>query len=142
MGTSVHPLVQVNWFSIVSIVLGPIGLPFQPLVIPNWKEFFIIALVGFFGFFAQYLIQWAYQIERAGKIASLGYSQIVISVILEIIFLHNFPDLWAIAGMFLICGFAVISIAKDSEKVQEIMNRGCFVKNQKYNKVSLDEEKV
>ncbi|PRP85928.1 transmembrane protein [Planoprotostelium fungivorum] len=139
MGVGVHFFIQVTWFSIVGIVLCPIGFYWDGFVVPTGWDCLIILLLGISGCAGQSLLQLALQIERAARVATLGYIQIVFVLLLDMLFLHNIPDLWSIIGTLMICFYALIATLKESKHVTEFFSRCGRKRGVAYDKVETSE---
>ncbi len=73
-----------------------------PFVMPKQEEWIIILLLGVVATFAQIYMTKAYSCAKAGIIGTIGYSNIVFSIILGIILGDTFPNIWIIFGIILI----------------------------------------
>lgn len=101
IGDKDHPLIVVNYFMIISAVLGAI------LMINNWKspkglEWLILLSLGVFGYFGQYYMTKALQSTEINKVAPLKYIEVVFTVIIGFIWLNEIYALASIIGILLI----------------------------------------
>jgi drug/metabolite transporter (DMT)-like permease len=67
---------------------------------------------GVMGGFAQLALTRAYAMERAARVAPIGYLNVVVSAVLGALALHEWPSGRAVAGMALIvAGGLVVTLA-------------------------------
>lgn len=71
---------------------------------PDTLEWSLLALYGGLGFFSHYLLILAFHQASASVLAPFSYVQLVLAILSGMIFFHNTPDLWTLAGSGLICG--------------------------------------
>jgi drug/metabolite transporter (DMT)-like permease len=93
MGESVHFMVVVNYFAVISLILSPFGiLIFQePFVLlqteyPSWL---FLGGVGVAAFLGQAGYSRSLQLETAARTTALSYIQIVFAFFGEIIVFHQ-----------------------------------------------------
>lgn len=114
VGRRVHALVLVNYFASSTVVLSFIGL----LVIPGIgfkgpegaKQWGLFTALGICGFLMQFLLTEGLQREAAGRATMMLYSQLLFSLIWEVVVWHQLPTLLSWMGIVIILGsaFAVI----------------------------------
>jgi len=114
MGSGIHVLQNVAWFSIVSSILSGIILCvtrdfYVPQGLVQWTQLLIL---GIFSFLGQFCYSRSLQLEKAAIIASTGYLQVVFAVIFDLVLLDFVPDIWSLLGVSLICCLALLSLAK------------------------------
>lgn len=102
----VNPLLIVFYFS-----LGTCIFTFPFIFINkfevNFTNILILIGIGIFGALGQYGITFAYKFAASKEISIFEYSQVVISSILGIVFLNEFPDLYSLIGYVIIVGTAI-----------------------------------
>ncbi len=109
---------------IISMVLGGffpditnnflIGEFIMPTSIQQWLGFLALGLTALMG---QKLLTESFTFDKAGRIAAIGYSNILFSTIFGIIMGEAFPSTPMLLGMcFIILGGVLISFAKGSKK--------------------------
>lgn len=101
IGTQDHPLVVVNYFMIISVIIS--GL----LTYFNWTnpigiEWLILLSLGVFGYFGQYYMTKALQESEVNIIAPLKYTEVVFTMIIGLIWLGETYTLLSIIGIILI----------------------------------------
>jgi drug/metabolite transporter (DMT)-like permease len=85
----------------------------KPFVMPIGEVWIYIILLGIFSTFAQIYMTKAYSSAKAGIIGTIGYSNILFSIIFGMFFLNdNFPDIYTIIGIVLII-YSGMKIAKE-----------------------------
>eukprot|EP01133_Synstelium_polycarpum_P016156 gene16156-19226_t len=110
IGPGTNPFVLVCYFSLVSsVVLLPMSFIFQSFVAPNLKEWGLLTALGIVALLAQVSINRGMQLEKAGKAASMNYTQIIFTFIWELLFLHEKLDLFTMLGAGLILSCAAIT---------------------------------
>ncbi len=104
IGNADHPVVIVNYFMWISVIIG--GL----LSIFNWKtpqgvEWLILLSLGLFGYFGQLFMTKAYQLGSANKIVPLKYIEVVFTMVLGIAwFGESYPWLSVFGIVLVIVG--------------------------------------
>lgn len=83
------------------------GIVFLTIAVFRWRPVglltsIMMALGSISGGVAQIAMTEAYRIERAARVSSLGYLNVVVTAMLGMAFLHERPDHWALAGMGLV----------------------------------------
>ena len=79
----------------------PIAL-FEPFVLPNFKEFLLILLLGVVSTYAQIYLTRAYTLGNPPLIGAISYITILFATIMGIVMGDSIPNLLAICGMILI----------------------------------------
>ena len=101
IGDRDHPVVIVNYFMIISAVIGGF------LAIAEWKtpmgnDWFVLLSLGVFGYFAQLYMTKAFQIGKTSIVAPLKYLEVVFTIILGLIWFNEIYSFWSILGILLI----------------------------------------
>ncbi|WP_299713383.1 DMT family transporter [uncultured Tenacibaculum sp.] len=109
IGNKDHPVVIVNYFMWISVILG--GL----LSISNWKnpqgnEWFILLSLGVFGYFGQLFMTRAYQLGSANKIVPLKYVEVIFTMILGMIWFGEAYPLLSVLGVLLVVVALVLNV--------------------------------
>ncbi|WP_452230767.1 DMT family transporter [Lacinutrix sp. MEBiC02404] len=117
IGTRDHPIVIVNYFMIISAVIG--GL----LAINNWKnpiglEWLLLLSLGVFGYFGQVYMTKALQSSEINQIAPLKYIEVIFTMIIGAVWLNeNYSLLSLFAILLIIIGLVLNVMVKQSKKV-------------------------
>ncbi|RCW93335.1 EamA-like transporter family protein [Winogradskyella arenosi] len=101
IGNQDHPVVVVNYFMIISAVIG--GL----LAINSWKnpiglEWLILMSLGVFGYFAQLYMTKAMQVGETNQVAPLKYLEVIFTMIIGLIWFGETYTIWSLIGILLI----------------------------------------
>ena len=88
------------------------GAIFSAISISRWrpmdaKTLAMMVIAAVTGGVAQIAMTAAYRIERAARVSSLGYLNVVATALLGAAFLHEQPDRWAVVGMVLVLAAGV-----------------------------------
>ena len=89
---SLAPFIQTNTFDFI----------ISPFVIPSSKSYIFIFILGLSAFVAQMFMTKAYQLNKAGIIGAISYSDIVFAIIISLIVGYKLPDLFSYIGITLI----------------------------------------
>ena len=116
IGTSDHPVVIVNYFMIIAVVIG--GL----LSINNWKqpeglEWLVLISLGFFGYFGQVYMTKALQSSETNIIAPFKYIEVIFTLIVGVIWFHDSYTLLSCLGILLIVIALVLNVLSKSKKI-------------------------
>lgn len=112
IGDKDHPVVVVNYFMVISVVIG--GL----LSINNWTtpigvEWLILMSLGIFGYFAQLYMTKAMQIGELNLVAPLKYLEVVFTVVLGLIWFREIYTIYSLIGMLvIITGLSLNTLVK------------------------------
>lgn len=107
-----HPLVIVMYFSLVTM---PLALPWAATtwVHPNATDWLLLLAIGAATQIGQVFLTKALAIERAGRVAAMGYLQIGFAVVWQLVLFAVWPTFGTIAGAALIiAGTLMVSAAK------------------------------
>ncbi len=116
IGNNDHPVVVVNYFMIISTVIG--GL----LSINGWKnpvgrEWLIFLSLGVFGYFAQLYMTKAMQVGETNQVAPLKYLEVIFTIIIGLLWFKEVYTLWSLLGILLIvCGLTLNVTSKNVKK--------------------------
>ncbi|QRM88900.1 EamA family transporter [Lacinutrix sp. WUR7] len=116
IGTKDHPIVIVNYFMIISALIG--GL----LAINNWKnpigiEWLLLLSLGVFGYFGQVYMTKALQSSEINQIAPLKYIEVIFTMIIGAIWLQESYSLLSLfAILLIIIGLVLNVMVKQSKR--------------------------
>ena len=107
---SEHALVIVFYFPLVATIGSGPTAAFADLQWPTALEWLIlIAGVAGCAQVAQVLLTKGLHQERAGRAMAVTYLQIVFAAILGMLFFNEIPDVWSVAGAFLVIGGTMLT---------------------------------
>ncbi len=109
IGHGDHPVVIVNYFMWISVVVGGI------LSIFNWTtpvgvEWLLLLSLGIFGYFGQLFMTKAFQSQATNKIVSLKYVEVIFTMIAGIMWFADIYPLISIIGTLLVITGLILNI--------------------------------
>lgn len=101
IGTDDHPVVVVNYFMVIALLVGGI------LCIPYWKtpiawEWALLLSLGIFGYVGQLYMTKALQLAETNKAAPLKYIEVIFTMLIGLSWFHESYTLWSLLGIVLI----------------------------------------
>jgi len=109
IGKSEHPVVVVNYFMIISTIVGLVG-SFNNWVMPVGKEWLLLSVLGVFGYFGQVNMTKAFQMASTSQVAPLKYIEVVFTLIFGTFIFGEIYTFWSLLGIGLIIGGLVLNI--------------------------------
>ena len=109
IGFDDHPIVIVNYFMVVSAVLGLFG-SLSDWTTPIGLEWIYLMLLGFFGFIGQYFMTKAVQLETTDVIAPIKYIEIPFTILIGMTFFGETYGWISILGFTLIISGLIFNI--------------------------------
>jgi len=97
IGTSEHPVVIVNYFMCIAMVVGGV-LSILDWKTPNPIDLVLLLSLGVFGYFGQIFMTKAFQIGETSIIAPIKYVEVVFAIIIGIGFLGETYTIWLLAS--------------------------------------------
>jgi drug/metabolite transporter (DMT)-like permease len=120
IGNQAHPLISVNYFSVLCTVVSGLALTLsKPLHISDALEFklphgvrqwFLITFLGSCGFIMQYLLTKGLAVGGRGngaRATNMIYTNMLFALALDKLIFGQSPGWWSLAGSGLILGSAV-----------------------------------
>ncbi|GAA4232343.1 DMT family transporter [Postechiella marina] len=109
IGKSEHPVVVVNYFMIISTIVGGV------LAIPYWinpvgLEWGLLLALGVFGFFGQVFMTKAFQVATTNQTAPLKYLEVIFTVLFGVFVFSEIYTLWSLLGIALIITGLILNI--------------------------------
>ncbi|WP_455433292.1 DMT family transporter [Winogradskyella helgolandensis] len=101
IGSGDHPVVVVNYFMIISAVIGGV-LAITDWVNPVGKEWLVLLSLGVFGYFAQLYMTKAMQVGETNQIAPLKYLEVIFTMIIGLFWFGEIYTIWTVFGILLI----------------------------------------
>ncbi len=101
IGTTEHPLVIINYFMIMALVIGGI------FSIGNWLqpqgiEWVVLIAIGLFGFGGQLYMTQAFQLAETNIIAPFKYTEVLFTILLGWTFFGEYQTLASLGAMSII----------------------------------------
>ncbi|MCL5128025.1 DMT family transporter [Algibacter sp. L4_22] len=109
IGKSEHPVVVVNYFMIISTIVGLVG-SINNWVMPVGKEWFLLCILGVFGYFGQVYMTKAFQMASTSQVAPLKYIEVVFTLLFGTFIFGEVYTFWSLLGIALIIGGLVLNI--------------------------------
>lgn len=97
------PLVIVFYFALVSTI-GSSPVVITDLVVPYAREWPLLLGIGIATYFGQLNLTRGMRLEPAGRVAAVGYLQIVFATLWGVLFFGEIPGMFSVAGALLIVG--------------------------------------
>ncbi len=109
IGNKDHPVVIVNYFMWISLILGGV------LSISNWKtpqgnEWFILLSLGVFGYFGQLFMTKAYQLGLVNKVVPLKYIEVIFTMILGVFWFGESYPILSLLGVAMVILALVLNV--------------------------------
>ncbi len=104
-----HPVVIVNYFMWISVLVGGI------LSIFNWKtpqgiEWLLLLSLGVFGYYGQLFMTKAFQSQATNKVVSLKYVEVIFTMIAGVFWFSDQYPILSLAGTFLVIAGLILNI--------------------------------
>ena len=116
IGKGDHPVVVVNYFMVISAVIGGF-LSINGWINPVGQEWLILLSLGVFGYFAQLYMTKAMQVGETNQVAPLKYLEVIFTIIIGLIWFKEIYNIWSLVGILLIVfGLTLNVIIKKSDK--------------------------
>ena len=116
IGNKDHPVVVVNYFMVISAVIGGV-LSISSWVNPVGKEWLIFLSLGVFGYFAQLYMTKAMQVGETNQVAPLKYLEVIFTIIIGLVWFKEIYSLWSLLGIVLkVIGLTLNVTIKKSKK--------------------------
>ncbi|MEM6803444.1 MAG: DMT family transporter [Bacteroidota bacterium] len=109
IGQSEHPLVIVNYFMFIASLTGLI-FSWHIWIWPQGQEWLILSSIGIFGFFGQFFMTKAFQIEKTSKVAPMKYMEAIFALLVGWLWLGETYSAWAFVGIVLILAGMLLNV--------------------------------
>ncbi|WP_233194454.1 DMT family transporter [Aquimarina sp. I32.4] len=109
IGRDDHPVVIVNYFMWISVIIGGI------LSVFNWTtpvgvEYLLLLCLGVFGYFGQLFMTKAFQLQATSKVVSLKYVEVLFTMVFGVFWFGDVYPILSILGTFLVIAGLVLNI--------------------------------
>ncbi|WP_241485269.1 DMT family transporter [Psychroserpens damuponensis] len=101
IGDSDHPVVIINYFMIISAIIGGV-LSINDWTNPIGLEWLLLLSLGVYGYFGQLYMTKAFQTTEINQVAPLKYIEVIFTMIIGAIWLNETYTLVALLGILLI----------------------------------------
>ncbi|WP_317170194.1 DMT family transporter [Winogradskyella eckloniae] len=109
IGDADHPVVIVNYFMVISAVIGGL-LSISDWVTPVGKDWLILMSLGVFGYFAQLYMTKAMQVGETNQVAPLKYLEVIFTIIIGLLWFKEVYTLWSLVGVILIVSGLTLNV--------------------------------
>jgi drug/metabolite transporter (DMT)-like permease len=96
------------------LTLLPMALFWDPFPPIYWA---ILVLIGLLGVLYQFCLTQAYRHTRSTIVSGLLYSAVIFGLILDALIWGQYPDLYAVLGIILICSGSIVAIVWQRERI-------------------------
>jgi drug/metabolite transporter (DMT)-like permease len=121
IGNEDHPVVVVNYFMVVSVIIGGL-LSINGWVNPEGKQWLIFSSLGVFGYFAQLYMTKAMQVGETNQVAPLKYLEVIFTIIIGLIWFDEIYTLVSLIGILLIVfGLTLNMATKTAGKLKSFL---------------------
>lgn len=101
IGKGDHPVVVVNYFMVISTIVGGI-MSINNWVNPVGIEWLMLFGLGVFGYFGQVFMTKAFQVASTNQVAPLKYLEVVFTVLFGVFIFGEIYTLWSLLGIAMI----------------------------------------
>ncbi|WP_055435224.1 DMT family transporter [Lacinutrix algicola] len=115
IGNQDHPVVVVNYFMIISALIGGV-LSINNWINPTGMQWLTFFSLGAFGYFAQLYMTKAMQLGETNQIAPLKYLEVIFTMIIGSLWFSEDYTLWSLLGIGLIVSGLVLNIVTKRSK--------------------------
>ncbi|EDP70472.1 hypothetical protein FBALC1_06933 [Flavobacteriales bacterium ALC-1] len=117
IGNDDHPVVVVNYFMVISTIIGGL-LSIKGWINPANDEWLILLSLGVFGYFAQLYMTKAMQVGETNQVAPLKYIEVLFTILIGAIWLDENYTLISLGGILLILiGLILNIVIKKSNRI-------------------------
>jgi drug/metabolite transporter (DMT)-like permease len=101
IGKRDHPVVVVNYFMVISTIVGGV-LSINNWITPVGIEWVLLFGLGMFGYFGQVFMTKAFQIASTNQVAPLKYLEVIFTVLFGVFIFSEVYTLWSLLGIAMI----------------------------------------
>ncbi|MHA7944186.1 DMT family transporter [Formosa sp. 3Alg 14/1] len=119
IGKSEHPVVIVNYFMVISAIVGAL------FTINNWTtpvgmQWVFLSLLGVFGYFGQLLMTKAFQNAQTNQVAPIKYIEVIFTMLFGVSLFGEVYSFWSLCGIGLIIAALVLNIIYKDKKTKKL----------------------
>ncbi|TGV01533.1 DMT family transporter [Flavivirga rizhaonensis] len=122
IGKGDHPVVVVNYFMVISTIVGGV-LSTNNWVTPVGIEWVLLIGLGAFGYYGQLFMTKAFQIAATNIVAPFKYLEVLYTVLFGVFIFTEIYTFWSLLGIALIIAGLVLNILY-KEKLKRKENHG------------------
>ncbi|WP_298535392.1 DMT family transporter [uncultured Algibacter sp.] len=112
IGKTEHPVVVVNYFMVISAIVGGI-LSINNWITPIGMEWLMLFGLGVFGYFGQVFMTKAFQEASTNQVAPLKYLEVVFTVLFGVVIFNEIYTFWSLLGIaMIICALILNALYK------------------------------
>ncbi|KAB1071326.1 DMT family transporter [Tamlana haliotis] len=108
IGKADHPVVVVNYFMVISTIIGGVIASFN-WTTPVGMDWFLLLSLGVFGYFGQVYMTKAFQIAATNQVAPLKYLEVIFTVLFGAFIFGEVYTLLSLLGIAMIIGALVLN---------------------------------
>lgn len=101
IGKGDHPVVVVNYFMVISTIVGGL-LSINSWVNPIGIQWLMLIGLGLFGYFGQVYMTKAFQIAATNQVAPLKYLEVIFTLLLGVLLFSEIYTIYSLLGIALI----------------------------------------
>jgi drug/metabolite transporter (DMT)-like permease len=106
IGKGDHPVVVVNYFMVISVIVGGL-MSINNWITPIGMEWLMLFGLGVFGYFGQVFMTKAFQVASTNQVAPLKYLEVIFTFLFGVFIFGEIYTLWSLLGIAMII-FALI----------------------------------
>jgi len=112
IGKGDHPVVIVNYFMVISTLVGAIFC-IRDWVNPQGIEWLMLSSLGVFGYFGQIFMTKAFQMASTNQVAPLKYLEVIFTLLFGVFLFSEIYTMYSILGIaMIICGLLLNALYK------------------------------
>ena len=115
IGNTEHPVVVVNYFMIISTIVGGV-FSINNWVNPVGIEWLLLFSLGVFGYFGQVYMTKAFQTGKTDQIAPVKYVEVIFTVLFGLFLFNEVYTFWSLLGIAFIIGSLILNVLYKSRK--------------------------
>jgi drug/metabolite transporter (DMT)-like permease len=101
IGKGDHPVVVVNYFMVISVIVGGL-MSIHNWIAPIGLEWLMLLGLGVFGYFGQVFMTKAFQVASTNQVAPLKYLEVIFTVLFGVFIFGEIYTLWSLLGIAMI----------------------------------------
>nr|WP_262905112.1 DMT family transporter [Tamlana sargassicola] len=109
IGKSEHPVVVVNYFMVISTIVGGVISVFN-WTTPTAMELVLLLSLGVFGYFGQVYMTKAFQVASTNQVAPLKYLEVIFTVLFGVFMFSEIYTVWSLLGIALIITGLILNV--------------------------------
>ena len=115
IGKDDHPVVIVNYFMVISTIIGGL-ISIGNWVNPEGIEWVMLLSLGLFGYFGQVYMTKAFQIAATNQVAPLKYLEVIFTLLLGVLLFSEIYTLYSLLGIAMIIGGLILNALYKDKK--------------------------